>query len=421
MKLSKDNIKNLKNGLYYIGGSLLQLFIAFFTQPIFSRNLSAEDFGIISYFSAIQGGMNPLILLGLPQIFLMNYFRNDKETNELHLFNSLFIQSLFGLILSVISVFGLWFAFSYFEVNVSLFPFIYLVLIALYFNNFKSFYLLNLRVRKMGLSYLIISAIPILISTLTGLLFVVHFQMGAMGRMLGTACGSLFTGIISIYILRGYVTPKIEWSFLKINRAKIITLTLSAYAFFPIRSIDKIFLERLDDISELGYFGIGARIAAMFFLAGNALHSAFEPDYYKAVANRNFKKLFKTIALFTGIILFGIILFLLISEFVVDFYTAGRYTRAYIYANYLVIGVFFMLMFGIVNSIITAKKRVKDLLLINILGGLGALLANYFLIKKWGFMGGCYAKIATGAILSLIALFFLIINFKKSNDEKRNS
>lgn len=415
MKITKDNIKNYKNGLYYFGGSILQLFIAFFTQPIFSRNLSAEDFGIISYYSAVQGGLNPLILLGLPQIFLMNYYRNDKLTNEKNLFNSLFLQSTFGLIFSIISVFILWFAFSYYKVNVDLHPYIYLVLVALYFNNYKSFYLLNLRVRKKGFSFLLISSIPIIISTLTGLFFVVHLQMGATGRMLGTACGSLFTGLLSVWIMRNYVIWKIDFSFLKINLSKIITLTLSAYAFFPIRGIDKIFLERLDNIEELGYFGIGSRIAAMVFLAGNALHSAFEPDYYKAVANSNYKKLMKTVALYMSTILIGILIFLLISEYVVDFYTSGIYTRAYIYANYLVIGVFFMLVFGIINTIITARKKVKDLLFINILGGLGALISNYFLIKHWGFMGGCYANITTGIILSLIAFVFLFINLKKLN------
>jgi O-antigen/teichoic acid export membrane protein len=421
MIINKDNIKNFKNGLYYMGGAILQLFIAFFTQPIFSMNLSSEDFGIIAYYSAIQGGLNPLILLGLPQIFLMNFYRNSKEVNEKNLFNSLCIQSIFGLIFSLLSILVLWYIFSNFDINVDLFPYIYLVLVLLYFNNYKSFYLLNLRVRKKGLSFLLITTLPIIISTLTGLYFVVHLQMGAFGRMLGTACGSLFTGLVSIWVLRKYTIHKVDWSFLKINLSKIVTLTLSAYAFFPIRNIDKIFLERLDNISELGYFGIGSRIATMVFLAGNALHSAFEPDYYKAVSNSNYKKLYKTAALYTGTLLFGIIIFLFISEYVVDFFTAGRYTRAYIYANYLVVGVFFMLLFGIINSVITAKKRVKDLLLINILGGLGALLANYFLINQWGFMGGCYAKIATGIILSLIALTFLILNFNKIENEKRNS
>jgi len=76
------NKKNFQNAFFYFGGSIVQLIFAFFSQPIYAKYLSAEDFGILGYYASIEGIFIPIFIFGMTQYYLMNYFRQSKVENK---------------------------------------------------------------------------------------------------------------------------------------------------------------------------------------------------------------------------------------------------------------------------------------------------------------------------------------------------
>lgn len=266
----------------------------------------------------------------------------------------------------------------------------------------------NLRVRKNGLSYLLFASIPPVLNVIFGLFFVIQFEMGAAGKMLGQVTTNTLVGIISIFVLRRYITLNIDFSFLRKSFRYILPIIGASFAYYPIRNIDKIYLERLNDISELGYYSIGFMAANFINVASFALFIAFEPDVYKYVAKNQFLKVRKIGLLFMSIVLVFVIVFISISPYLLEFLTSGRYTRAYKYANINAIGVVFFQLFGFFNAILIALKRTDFALYINIIGGISAIVLYKLLINTFSFYGSNYAYILVAIIMCISAIFFFL-------------
>ena len=113
----KRNKKNFQNSIYYFGGSIILLF---FSQPIYARYLSAEDFGILGYYGSVKGIFIPVFLFGMTQYYLMNYFRQNDKGNKVLLFNVLASLTIFNLLVSGFGFFCLQFGFDKFDITLAL-------------------------------------------------------------------------------------------------------------------------------------------------------------------------------------------------------------------------------------------------------------------------------------------------------------
>jgi len=406
--------KYVRNSFFYFGGSLVQLVFAFFSQPIYAKYLSAKDFGILGYFSSVQGFFNPLFLFGMTQYYLMNYFRQKEDENKDFLFNILAYLSLANILISSIGFIVLMTVFKGASVSVPFMPFSLFIFLIMYFNIYTSFLLIDLRIRKKAISYFIFSAIPPALNVGFGLFYVINLKMGAAGKLFGQVTTNILIGLLSLFFLRKYLKPKLNLLFIRKSFKYVLPLVGAGYAYYPIQSIDKIFLERLKNLSELGYYSIGITAANFISMASFALFMAFEPDVYRYVAEKSFLKLKKIAGAYLLLVSLMIVVFILISPYLMNFLTSGRYTRAYKYANINAIGVFFMQVFGFLNAVIIAMKHSDYALYINIIGGIAAISIYYLLIKQFAFTGANYAYVAVGIVLSAVSLLF-IKNISRNN------
>lgn len=395
------------NSGFYFGGSLIQLVFAFFSQPIYAKYLSAEDFGILGYFTSVQGFFTPLFLFGMTQFYMMNYFRKNETENKVLLFNILAHLSIANVIISIIGFVCLYFIFSKLSVSVPFMPYSLLLLLILYFNIFTSFILINLRIRKKAFTFFLFSSLPPVLNVFFGLSFVISFHMGADGKMLGQVTTNFILGLLSLIYLRKFLIFKRDLSFFRKSLSQVLPLVGAGYAYYPINSLDKLFLERLDNLSELGFYSLGLTAANFINMASRALFMAFEPDIFKLVINRNFNKLKKLGSVFLLLVLFMIILFITFSPYLMDFLTSGRYTRAYKYANMYSIGIFFMQVFGFANAIIIALKKTKQALYVNLIGGVAAIISYFFMIRWFEFQGANIAYIIIGIVMACASFIYI--------------
>jgi O-antigen/teichoic acid export membrane protein len=175
-------------------------------------------------------------------------------------------------------------------------------------------------------------------------------------------------------------------------------------------------LERLGNTSEYGYYTIGLTIsgfAGTFFLA---FYQSFEPDLYKFIAQRKYKKY--SLFLFFYILVLGVlsILFILFSGSIVTYLTGGRYVLASNYANIFIIGIFFMQLGGIFEQLFTAYGATKLVMWRNILMGVFCVIVFYFMIKHYQFQGANIARVITSLfyVISGSIMFLIYIKRKKS-------
>jgi O-antigen/teichoic acid export membrane protein len=413
--------KNLNNSLYYFGGTFIQFLIAIITQPIFSKYLELEDFGIMGYYNAVQALLFPLFSMTLPFYYMAQYWTNNKGSdgsqNLSFILNFLNVSN--GLIAIVSFIFiSLYFKFAH--VIFPLTPFIFIVLANLFFEKYKIFYLLECRIQKQGLRFLLLNVIQTLVNTTFSLYFVIALKSGAVGRMSGILIGVIFLGIISLALLIKEKKYKfsiiIEKSKVKMALKYCTPLIIGAYAYYPIGNIDRLLLERIGNISEFGYYNIGLTIsgfAGTFFLA---FYQSFEPDLYKLIAQKRYKQYLIFVFFYIIILAVLSVLFILVSNPIVSFLTAGRFIKASGYSNVFIIGIFFMQVGGIFEQLFTAYGATKLAMWRNILMGIFCIIMYYIMIDKYQFSGANITRILSSVFYIIVgALLFIFLVKKKKN------
>ncbi len=414
--------KNIVNSFYYFGGTFLQFIITIFTQPIFSRYLELKDFAIIGYYTAIQALIYPLFSMTLPFYYLAQYWhvkeRGGENQNLSYIIN--FLNFSNGII-AIVSFILITLYFKIFNVIFPLVPFIFIVLANLFFEKYKTYYLLECRIQKQGPRFLLLHIIQTIVNTVFSLFFVVLLHGGAIGRMSGILVGVVLVGFISLAALineKKYILSlNIDINKVKSALKYCIPLIIGAYAYYPIGNIDRLFLERLGDTSEYGFYSIGLIIsgfAGTFFIA---LYQSFEPDLYKLIAKKRYKEYVIFVFFYIVVLAVLSLLFIIGSEPIVSFLTAGRFVKASVYANVFIIGVFFMQVGGLFEQLFTAFGSTKLVMWRNILMGIFCVIIYYYMIKKYQFHGANLTRVITSIffVVSGAILFFLFMKRRKFN------
>ncbi len=416
----KSIVKNVQNaGLYFLG-SIVQSILALIAQPLYSLYLSAEEFGIIGYFEAIKSVFAPIFIFSLTSVYLMQYFKQNNEDNKKLLFNLTFFLCCFNTVTIFIGYLCIYLYFKCMNVNIPLNPFAWYVLIALLLDNIKSVVLINFRIRKRAFSFFVFSAVNSILNVGLGLFLVAYLKWGAEGRMIAPIISTVVMLPICIFVLHKYTTVNFNTSIYLKAMKVALPLVLAAYAYVPIMNIDRFFLERLGNLSELGLYTIGITIAGYVQLAYIALGLAFEPDIFKSVAEKNNKKLAQIAVLIFAPYFIFTLMFMLFSGKIIAVLTAGRYLASQQYTNIALVAVFFMGIYWFIDKIFVALGKTKINLLINLIGSSAAILIMYFMVKFYGYNGAAYGKILISFVTVLVAFSFVVRHLSENKNAAIN-
>jgi O-antigen/teichoic acid export membrane protein len=354
----------------------------------------------------------------LPFYYLSKYWKIENgETPQKNLSFILNFLNIANGIFAVISFVLVNLYFKAFNVSIPFTPFIFIVLAQLFFEKYKTYYLIECRVEKKGLHFFLISIFQIFLNTGFSLYFVVILKSGATGRMSGMLIGLLGTSLIALFFLirqsKYKMSLHLDLSKIKLALKYCIPLIIGAYAYYPINNIDRVFLERLGNTSEYGYYSIGLTISGFvgtFFLA---LYQSFEPDLYKFITLRKYKQ-YAAFSLIYILIMGSLsVAFIFFSGPVVSFLTSGRYLHACNYANILIIGIFFMQVGGIFEQLFTAYGATRYAMWRNILMGAFCVATYYFMIKNYQFKGANITRVISAIFYSVSGAVLFLLYIRK--------
>lgn len=406
----KDFFKKLQNTFFYFGSSIIGMLISLITFPIYSSYLNAEDFGLMGYFASIGAFLTPMFNLGMSNYFLMKYFKQTEIENKKMFFNILFYLTINNIIVAILSYGAIALYFHFAKVSFPIWPFLLFTLITSIFEPYKSFLLLQYRVLKEGIRFFLVSVLSPIINALLSILLL-YLGLGIKGRMGGLALAYILIGSLAIFILLKKFTSK-DYSFNKFKNtiSTVYPLVLAGYAYIPINSLDRILLERLKNINELGLYSIGLTFSGFFYTAAFALFTAFEPDIYRGVIEKNKKIFSNNIKLFLAILILGFITFLAILPFIINILTKGKFLGSLNYSIWLTCGYLVSSLALIFNAIILALQKVKYSAYVIYFGAVATIILFPIFINFWGFNGSLAAKI----LVPVLALLYNIYLYKKS-------
>ncbi len=401
----------LKNSFLYLFSSIFTAMVGIAVNPFMAKNLSPQDYAILGYFNSFSLIILPILNFSLISYYLRNYYRIADERKQIVSDTILIALVVYGFIALVAVCSAFYFYCQWTKISFSYYPYALLTFVPIYLGNFTTLFLAKCRLERAAGRFSAVTIVSALLGTVTAILLVVIYKYGATGRLLATLLASVVTAIYCFSQLFG----KLQFDFAVIKDAFRFgwPLSLSAMLWYFLSGVDYVMLEKLNDSHSLGFYNVGMQIAGYFAIFYTAIAQTFEPDIYKAIAEKKKGKLLKIIAGIVTLNSIPNILFILFAPFIIGLLTYNRYTDASGFAQILALKNITVSLYYSTITIIVGFGFTKAELLVRCVGSLLCVLMFKVLIENYGFYGAAWGQVFSFVILTSISVCCLAYLHKR--------
>lgn len=411
-----------KNAGLYLTAALISAILSVVINPFVAMNMSAEDYGVVGFYTAFNTLFNPIIGFFIIDYYLRRYYQYSIEQRDVLKGTIIKLYLFFSGCVSLLCLLGLYAYVEIKNIQLPFFPYAVLTMLQLYFSQLYNFRLAEYRISGNGKSFFNLSVTYGLTNVALTLVFIVILKLGAFGRLFSTMLLSLIFFIYCLYKYRKYILLKFEVKDAFALFKYSFPLVLAGLLGFFGNGYDKVLLEQYTDLATLGVYTVGFQIASYLDIFASTIKSTFQPDIYKGLAERNLRKVIKVMALTVSVVALLVLIFVGICPFIIDILTAGRYMNAVVYVRILSLSVITSSVYYQISQI-TYGSGLSNITFINkVIGTVLTIATLWLLVSHFGAIGAAWGVVLSYIIYALGNSALLII-FKKKflNGETKNT
>ena len=415
-----NRIKNI--GLYF-SASFIPMLLNLAINPFVAMHMSPTDYAITGYYTSFSTLIAPMITFYMLHYYTKRFFEvSELERERL---KSTILKSLifFSIIITILCFFGLLIYICLFNQNskIPIMPYIFLSVFALPLTGAYSLMLVDLRMSRKSEKFFQVSTINGVLLVVLTLFFVIIFKWGAIGKLLAPFCTNLIFFLWTCYEYKDLFHYKFDKKQFRSIIKFCTPLTLAAMLGFFSNGYDRIFLERLGDTQELGFYVVGVQIAGYILVFQNAIGATFQPDLFQSIAQRDYKKMIKISALLIGSTAIIVLIFILFSPLIIKILTAGRYMLSLKYTQIIALSTITSAIYYTISQITVALGRSYITLFNKIITSVLSILCFSILINEYQFIGAAWGLVLSFIISALGNLALLLIFKKKPTNVIKNT
>ena len=413
-------LKRIGVFLQYFGSTLVVAIIQVCINPMMAKNLSPEDYATIGYFSSFNLLLTPLITFFLTNFYTQRYFRVREEERENIKATVMKLAIYLSFIMATVSIIGLYVYHVLINKSsdIPFSPYAFLTIFAIPFTGLYSLKLTEYRLKREAKKFAFVTIINGVLAATLAITFVAIVKWGAFGRLFATILGNGIVFGTMIFLEKKYFVGKIDKKIVKEVFHFCWPLAIAGMLSFFNAGFDKVLLERLGDLSELGYYSVGVQIAGYLTIFSNAVNSTFQPDIYECYSKRNFKKLTLYIGIIIGSIAVCASIYIALAPYIIGLLTAGRYVYSAHYSQIIALSTITAAIYYSSSQISIAMGYTKLLMWVKILGGALSAVSFILLIRYFQFEGAAIGNVVSYLLYFLINILALWI-FKRKELKQR--
>jgi len=268
------------SAVYGIGG-LVSRIVAVFLLPVYTRYLDPADLGAVGVLIALTAVLVTVLRGGISSAFFRFWFDSkEPEARRVVLRTSFWFtmtSATLGLAAGVLLAEPIAAALALGDDGPTL---VIAAFVGLWAQMNYEQLTAVFRVEERSGAFLTASLVNIAITVAATVLFVVVMELGALGVIAGN-----FTGTLAVYLaLLGYRREQLGLQFdtalWRRMQAFGLPLVPSALALIAVNFSDRFFLAHLSDLTEVGLYEIGVRIASAMVLLLTAFRTAWPAFAY---------------------------------------------------------------------------------------------------------------------------------------------
>ncbi len=396
----------LKSSAIYILG-LLARSIAIFLVPLYTRYLTAEQYGIVDYFLLFGNVVSVVFSVEISQAIARFYHDLSSEGDRVSYVSTglIFLCIMYGVYFIFSGVFSTFFIEWLFDGQLSYSQFIFGNLSIISSGIF--YYVQNqLKWQMRAKEFVLASLVNMVITALLSWYLLAAKHQGIEAVFLAQLAGNTI-GILWSY---KYAANTYQWIFypkaLKQMLYFSLPLVFSSIAVFTALYIDRILVKTLLGFDDLGIYAVAYKLASVVGIITIGVNSALTPLIYKHYKEDKMPKeivrIFELFLLGAFAIFFGSILF---SKDIIFLITTEPYYKAYILIPPIIATLFFSNIYIFLPGLVLEKKT-KLLAYIAFINAFLNIVLNYIFISLWGLNAAPLASLlgAVGMLIVYIKL-----------------
>lgn len=382
--------------------------IPIITLPVFTRQLSTDEYGVFSLSQVYAIFINGVANFGLIAGFERNYFESKEIVKRTALLYSIvtfvvIISLLFTTITALVEGFVLR---NLFHIR-GYENLLTLAYAATAISGFKLYFLSYFKNAEEAKSYVFYSIDETVLTTVFSLVFVIVFKLQVYGLILGQLVSA--SCVLTLLIIRFTKKHSITFDLNALKSTLKLSLPLTPKIFFGVLNsqLDKYLIGLLSSIGGVGIYNIAQKIANVTFTFMTAIQNVFSPQVYSRMFDMEEKSAGKSIgtyltpfyyvSIFVGMFVALFSEEVIIILFPIEYHSAISITSIFsiLYASYF---------FSKHPQLIYAKKTWLSSVLFVFSIILNVVIGIPF-AKIWGPIGVAWGSLLSGIIWGAVYFY----------------
>lgn len=395
-----------KNTIIIFVGKICTQFLSFFLLPIYTRLLSADEYGLVDLYNTCQMLIIYVVYAQIEQAIFRFLVDQRNNAEQRRMISSTVFAYYVGV--SVILGGAFFLICCLFEIEYSMLLYVNVVLCAL--TNILQQYLRGLG-DNLGYS---VGSFICAMSTIAGnILFLVYLGLGAEGMLLGNTAGFVLSALYMFYRSQAFFFFKISLISKRVLKALLfysLPLVPNALSWWIMSASDRIIVSLVLGNSATGILSVAQKFSTVYSNMYTMFHMSWsesaslhinegDKDHFLQKVINIMLRLFASIAV-------GIIL---IMPFAFPILVDRNYNLAYNVIPIYILSAFFNVVQGLYSVVYIALKKTKEIAKTTMLAAIINLAVNILCI--WWM--GIYAAAVSSAIS------YLVISMYRYNDIKK--
>ncbi|GMQ27762.1 oligosaccharide flippase family protein [Algoriphagus confluentis] len=414
--ISAFQSKLFKETSFYTSINILDKVIPFFLMPIYTRIISKEEIGYFVLYQALVQLFFPILTLSLQNAVVLNFFNLKRKEFSEYFTSSLFFFLIAFLIISSLLIY-------YSDIFIALSGFVkigfYFIIVIIFLK-----YLTELRQglwrnQKKLKEYGVFTIIQTILRSLFSIGFVIYFNLGWEGILLGYFIGYLLMSIYSLlsFFKDGYLNFNSVFSTSYVKDAFKISYPLSLHSIsaWSGTTINRVIINNVMGAKFTADFGVASTYNVISTVLFDALNKAYVPNLFERLS-RGFDLPNQQLKGMIRFYNFSIIGVTLIISFA-GYYSVGLLfgkeyldTRIFIFPLTLASG--FVGLYKIHVNFIFYSKKTLYVTLITLITAIINLPISLYLIFKFGLLGAAYSILLINFLYFILSLL-ISLNLRK--------
>lgn len=394
-----------KESVIYGLSLYIQKFIGVFLLPLYTAMLTPEDYGILDLLGTVTVISIYLVVAGTDSSLSYYYFRKEHfDERSVMVSSTLWVRIIFAaaafIIVGALSgplttlIFGKDYSLFIIMTGVSL------AVQALY-----SFFTDLVRFEKKPWVFTWVSASNLLINIGFNIYFILILKKGVWGAIMAAVISyGLMAVFTVIYVFKRYGAGfSAGWA--KKILAYGAPLIGTAFAVWILTTTDRYFLAHFRNISDIGIYAVGAKIASFLGLVSGALQMTWAPFAMDIQYEPNAKKIYSKVFFIYFVI--NILAVFFISMFSLDIlkvFTQPAYYDARAVVPFLCLSVVFFSGYFIVAIGISLTKKATHTIWIMVVAAALNIVMNFLLTPAIGAVGASLSIMSANLLIFLLTL-----------------